>query len=89
MISYLAITHIALVIIHIWKLMKQEERMKITINKREFMDGINRALKAVPSKTTMQILESFLLEAKATPWCKNTQISRKKTPAIAGVLCLF
>lgn len=38
--------------------------MKITINKREFMDGINRALKAVPSKTTMQILESFLLEAK-------------------------
>lgn len=37
--------------------------MKITIDKQEFMEAINRAVKAVPTKTTMPIMECFLLEA--------------------------
>lgn len=36
--------------------------MKVTIEKSELMAGINRALKAVPSKTTMPIMECFLIE---------------------------
>lgn len=37
--------------------------MKITCSKSELMSGINIALKAVPSKSTMPILESILITA--------------------------
>lgn len=38
--------------------------MKIITNKNSFLNGINIAQKAVPSKTTLPILEGVLLEAK-------------------------
>ena len=38
--------------------------MKITCTKSELMNGINIALRAVPSKSVMPILESFLIAAK-------------------------
>ncbi|MBQ9030637.1 MAG: DNA polymerase III subunit beta [Parasporobacterium sp.] len=38
--------------------------MKITCLKSNLMNGINIALRAVPSKTTMPILESFLITAQ-------------------------
>ena len=37
--------------------------MKITCSKSDLMSGINIALRAVPSKSTMPILESFLIQA--------------------------
>lgn len=38
--------------------------MKFTCSKNDFNNGINIALKAVPSKTTMPILECVVIEAK-------------------------
>ena len=38
--------------------------MKITCTKSELMNGINIALRSVPSKSVMPILESFLIAAK-------------------------
>ena len=37
--------------------------MKITIEKQEFLEAINQAVKAVPTKNTLPIMECFLLEA--------------------------
>lgn len=37
--------------------------MKLTIEKTEFMDAINRAIKAIPSRPAKPIMECFLLEA--------------------------
>ena len=38
--------------------------MKFTCTKNNFNNGINIALKAVPGKTTMPILECVVIEAK-------------------------
>ena len=38
--------------------------MKFTCTKTNFNNGINIALKAVPGKTTMPILECVVIEAK-------------------------
>ena len=37
--------------------------MKITCSKNELLNGLNIALRAVPGKTTLPILESFLIDA--------------------------
>ena len=37
--------------------------MKITCSKNDLLNGLNIALRAVPGKTTMPILESFLIDA--------------------------
>ena len=37
--------------------------MKITCSKNDLLNGINIALRAVPGKTTLPILESFLIDA--------------------------
>lgn len=39
--------------------------MKISCFKYDLLSGINIAMRAVPTKTTMQILESFLIDASA------------------------
>ena len=38
--------------------------MKLTFQKDDLMNGINIVLKAVPSKTTMSILECILIDAE-------------------------
>ena len=37
--------------------------MKLTFKKDDLLNGINIVLKAVPSKTTMSILECILIDA--------------------------
>ena len=39
--------------------------MKLTFKKADLLNGINIVLKAVPSKTTMPILECILIDASA------------------------
>ena len=39
--------------------------MKITCNKNDLLKGVNTVMKAVPSKTTMPILECILIDASA------------------------
>ena len=39
--------------------------MKITCNKNDLLKGVNTVMKAVPSKTTMPILECILVDASA------------------------
>ena len=40
--------------------------MKLTFQKDALLNGINIVLKAVPSKTTMSILECILIDASGT-----------------------
>ncbi len=40
--------------------------MKLICSKAELLQGINIVLKAVPSKTTMSILECILIDATAS-----------------------
>ena len=42
--------------------------MKFTCTKTNFNNGINIALKAVPGKTTMPILECVVIEAKGADY---------------------
>ena len=47
--------------------------MKLSFEKDHLMNGINIVLKAVPSKTTMPILECILIDARdiaAGPVCR-------------------
>ena len=39
--------------------------MKIICNKNNLLKGVNTVMKAVPSKTTMPILECILIDASA------------------------
>ena len=40
--------------------------MKIVCQKSELLNGVNIALKAIPAKTTMPILECIVIEASDT-----------------------
>lgn len=46
------------------EIFREENRMKIVCAKSEMMKSLNIVLKAVPSKTTMTILECILIDAQ-------------------------
>ena len=59
--------------------------MKLICSKNELLKSVNISLKAVPSKTTMPILECILIDASAAEIKFTTTIwnwvSRQKSPA--------